>query len=225
MSWLATQTGFSRPLVYKTVDELVTMDLVRKEKVAGLPTHVAPAHPLALQEYVRKRQETLRLAEESLRGVMGSLISEYTRSSKTPGFTITSGRAGIEALYKDILRTRANLSIMRASEDRFELDMADFITVNIKKQYAAGIRTRALCPKTADDNLKEMKSRDVLFGTERRVFSRERFDLPSQVMLYSTKVGIVAYGDTPLVTIIDNDAISKTFQIIFDLLWDSATEY
>lgn len=220
--WLARIACFSRPQTYKLLEQLIEAGVAQKEKREGTVTHFSAAHPFSLQKLVRQKQEDLHLAEETLEGVMGSLITEYTRSSQTPGFLISSGIKGIEQLYKDILITKSDLCIIRAGKDKFTLGLSEMVTSNVKKQYAANIRSRALCPASLGDDLNQLKKHDTAYGIERRTFPHEIFSLPAQIMIYSNKVGIIAYGDIPLTTVIDNDAISKSFQILFEILWSKA---
>jgi len=218
--------SLSRPYVYKLLEELIGMGLVVREDPPGKPAQFMPAHPFAVRELVRKKQEEADIAKETVENALSSLVSEFTSVSKMPGVRILPGIVGISTLYADILAEKKDIKLIRSVLDDDAPDRQELVTNQIKKQVALGIRTRILGPGPKEGGLtnEELKKRNQARLTTRRSFPRERFSIPAQVLMYGNKVGITSYEGTLMTTIIDNVAIRATFDCMFELLWESATE-
>ena len=214
--------GISRPHAYKILDELIELGLITKEMLPGKPAQFIPVHPFALQELARKRKEESEIASQMVQGIMGSLISDYTSSSRVPGIRIISGFEGLKELYDDILHTKKDISLLRSTRDDHRPELLELVLKQIQKQVSLGINARLISPLPADIQGEALRSRDSSRLTTRKIFSRESFSVPSQILLYGNKVGITAYEDQLMTTIIENEAIAITFQSIFEILWETA---
>lgn len=217
--------GLSRPYVYKLLSELEELGLVTKEEPPGKPAQFVPAHPFAIQELIRKRQAELSVTDQTIKAVMGSLISDYSTSSRTPGVRIIPGIEGIRELYQDILQEAKPVSLLRSVRDDDTPELLELVLEQIKKQVKRGITARVLAPLPNDISLSALRERDKENMVIRKTIERERFTLPAQIIIYGNKIGITAYQESHMTTIIENEAIVATFRVVFEILWsDVATE-
>jgi len=212
----------SRPHAYKLLQELIDLGIATKNESPGKPARYVPAHPFAVQELLRKQREELEISNQTVQGVMGSLISEYTRSSQLPGVRIIPGTEGLTELYKDILEEKLDLCIIRSTHDDITPELQTLVFNAIKKQGEQGIRARIIGPLPTDISIDELKKRDEERLTERRVLPRAQFSLPAQMTIYGDKVALVAYEQDLITTIIENKAIKATFQVMFEIIWQVA---
>ncbi len=212
----------SRPYIYKILGELIEMGLVTKDEPPGKAARFSAAHPFAVQELVRKQKEEIEIANETVQGVMGSLISEYTRSSHLPGIRIIPGDEGLATLYADILHEKDSILLIRSTRDDDTPERLALVLEQIKKQVERGVHTRLIGPLPADISIEELTARDASRLTERRVFSREKFSLPAQVIIYKNKVGMTSYSEPLITTIIENPAIATTMRTLFEITWNAA---
>jgi len=209
----------SRPHAYKLLQELIDLGIATKNEAPGKPARYLPAHPFAVQELLRKRREVLEISTQTVQGIMGSLISEYTNSSQLPGIRIIPGTEGLKELYRDILNERLPICLIRSTHDDITPERLVLVLDAIKKQSESGIHARIIGPLPTDVPLLELKQRDALRLTERRVLPRKQFSLPAQITMYGNKIALVAYQDSMITTIIENQAVSATLHEMFELIW------
>lgn len=214
--------GVSRPYVYKILEELEELGLVTRTVVPGKPTLFCPAHPFAVREILNRRLEELKVSRSTMDGVMGALVSDFTSSSKLPGIQILDGIEGIQVLYAGILAEGTPIRLLRSTRDDDTPERLAFVLDQIQKQVAKGITTRLIGPLPTDITREELAIRDRSRLTQRRIISREKFDLPAQVIIYGNKIGMSSFVDPYITTIIENEAIRETFSTLFETIWDSA---
>jgi sugar-specific transcriptional regulator TrmB len=220
---LAKRAELSRTYVYRILEELEGLGLITREEPPGKPAVFAPRHPFALEELARKRQEEANIAKRTLEGAMASLISDYTAASKIPGVRVLSGIEGLEEIYKDILKEKKDILLIRSALDNQEGGLKEMVLAQIAKQVAAGIRTRLIGRSRAPGGISEadLRARDKARLTERRTLPRDSFQLPAQIIIYGNKVAITSYREPLITTVIENDAIRETMQVLFELLWNT----
>lgn len=219
---LPRRLGISRPQAYKILDDLINLGLATKEESPGKPAKFVPVHPFALQALLRKQQEQLDIAKYTVQGVMTSLISDYTNSSHVPGIRVIPDLDGIKELYGDVIGEKNDICLIRSTMDDDSADRRELVLAHIRKQVSSNIKTRLIGPLPTGVTLQELAKRDASRLTSRKVFDRERFSLPAQIMIYGNKVGITSYEEPLMTTIIENKAIRETFSTIFEIMWGVA---
>lgn len=220
---LKRHVPISRPLVYKVLGTLEEAGLVEKRDEPGKVAVFAPAHPLKLQEIIEKKRESADRAKTALDGVLGKLVSDFNKISGQPGIRILEGKTGIRELYKDILEERQPLLLMRSYLDDTHPELAQLVEQQIRGQVRLDIHTRALTPPEQVPQETYAPS-DRENKVERRVLPEDLFKIPAQVVVYANKVAITAYEGELITTIIEHSAIKKTFEVLFERLWQTSPE-
>ena len=222
-STIAREAGVTRPLTYKALDELESMELVEKHDEPGKVAEFSAGHPLKLQDIALQRFERAQRAKESAESILSALISDFTKISGQPGVRILQGPNGVKELYADILRERQPIMLIRSPNDKSHPEVAVLIEDQIKKQIHLGISVRAITPLGLDTPRKQLeKDKSVLMN--RRIVPIEKFSIPAQVIIYANKVSITAFDVSLMTTIIENPTIAQTFGVMFEYLWNAATE-
>ncbi len=212
----------SRPHAYKLLMDLVEMGIVIKDEQPGKPARYAAAHPFSVQELIRHKRQQIEVSNQSLQGIMGSLISDYTQSSKLPGIRIIPEIDGLKALYKDILQERSDISLIRSIRDDESPELMSTVLEQIEKQVSLNINVRIIGPLPTDTILQNLRLRDQKRLITRRILPREKFSLPAQIIIYKNKIGITAYESLMITTIIENEAISSSLKAMFEVIWHVA---
>ncbi|MFZ1075452.1 MAG: helix-turn-helix domain-containing protein [Minisyncoccia bacterium] len=223
----ARLAGVPRTLAYKALQELQKLGLIEKEDAPGKVALFSAAHPFKLKEIVDKRFEQAKEARIAVDGVLAKLISDFNAKSGSPGIRILEGVAGVAELYEDILNNRQDMKLIRSPEDNRHPELAEVLRAQIAEQRKLGIQTQAITPLAENllkRSLEEIIARDSERLTTRRFVPAERLNIPAQILMYGNKVGITAYKESIITTIIENPAIHATFEMIFNYLWDLAEE-
>jgi sugar-specific transcriptional regulator TrmB len=212
----------ARPIVYKLLERLIEKDLVVKHKKHGDVAVYNPQHPANLKAYVDTKVREVESHQAVFDASLPSLISEFhTRFGGIPGFRVIMGVEGVHELYEDILNERKDIMLIRSPQDHSTSELRALVLQQIERQVAQGIHTRAIVP------LRPVIEWDILGAdkknlVERRIVPEGELAIPAQIIIYANKVGITAYGNTLMTTIIENTAIRNTFEILFNYIWKKA---
>ncbi|HEY5383564.1 MAG TPA: helix-turn-helix domain-containing protein [Candidatus Paceibacterota bacterium] len=222
-SHAARLANVPRTLGYKALQELEVLGLIEKEDLPGNVATFTAAHPFKFKELVDKRYEKAKDAKNAVEGVLGKLISDFNTKSGAPGLRILEGIAGVGELYEDILNERQPIKLIRSPEDNRHPQLAGMVQKQIEEQKKLGIQTQAITA-LAEGTPVEIIAFDSERLVTRRIVPREKLAVPAQIIIYANKVAITAYEDAIITTIIENPAIRKTFEMVFDYLWGSAEQ-
>ncbi len=218
-SAIARHVTFSRGLVYKILDDLITKGLARKIDERGAVAHFIPSHPVALRTLVDEKERVARHAAHTFEELIASLTHTYTVATKSPGFVFEAGIAGFRKLHEDILRTKKPLLLIRSHKDKHDAMLSEVLRTYLAKQVAAGITTRAITPIDFSKPVPILHA-DKKYRVTRRMIDHTLFQLDAQIMIYGETVAIVAYEkDEILVTRITSIAIRQTMTALFEYMW------
>jgi sugar-specific transcriptional regulator TrmB len=219
---LPTLAGISRTYVYKQLDELIGLGLVTRHDPPGQPARFSAAHPFAVEELIQRRQLEVQTAKKTVDGLMSSLVSDYTSSSRIPGVRILRDIEGIAELQDDICGEKQNVRLIRSTLDSVEPDMLKRNLDHSKKAAALGIHTRLIGPQPDHANGSTLAALDASRLTERRILSQDDLHLPANMLIYGNKVALTSYEEPSITTVIENDAIATTMGAIFELVWETS---
>jgi sugar-specific transcriptional regulator TrmB len=217
-SKLAGFLSYSRPNVYRLLDELIALNLVEKTDAPKMVSTFECSHPTKLREWMMREREALAQRQKAVESTLTDLISTYTALSGKPGVRVLQGTAGIEELYEDILNERAPICLIRSPYDDRHPEIFEKVLTQITEQVRLGITTRAITPLD-NETIEELEILDRKNLVTRRLLELEHLDIPAQIILYADKVAITAFDGELMTTIIQNKAISGTFQLVFEFIW------
>ncbi len=207
-------------MAYKVIDQLLDLGLVERIDTAKVALF-APTHPDRLTDLITKKQESLRIAEQSIKSVLGNMVSDYNLYSGKPNIRFYEGPQGVQTLYDDILLEKKDILLIRSPFDDSRPELADMVNKQIHSQKKNGIKTRAITPigsSSISTAIHEDKERLVT----RCLISKENFSLPAQILIYGDKVALTSYKEFLVTTIIQNPDIRETFETIFNHIWKGA---
>ena len=220
---IALQTLINRSLVYKILKELVTFELVTEiSNPKGVSTFTA-LHPSKLHTFLQKKEENLRLADQSYHEAVQTLGAQYNLSHKKPTIRFYEGVSGIKFAYKDILHTHTDILIIRSQHVDNTPELQSVIDTQIRMQVEKGIHTKAIVP-TELHFTEETKNKDVENLITRRRTPLHTLQIPALVIIYGNKVSMTSFGENIITTIIEDSAISETYKMIFERLWETSSD-
>ena len=212
-------SGIKRQMCYKLLDQLIDLGLI--EKINNRINIFKPTHPEKITDLLVNRQNEFRLAEQSLKGIMGNLISDYNLYSGKPNVRFYEGVSGVQILYDDIILENKNIKLMRSPFDNDRKDLDKLVQKQLARQIEHQIHTKALTPLMHDSIETTIKS-DKSNLVDRRIIPKEEFEIPAQVIIYGDKVALTSYGEYLVTTIIQNRDIRDTFDMIFEYIWQKS---
>lgn len=217
-SVLATWTGIKRSLVYKVLEQLEGMLLVSKKGGSGSVAVFFPEHPSQILRFIEQKEKAIVLSKETVAVSLGAFVSKYNLLSDKPNIQFYEGKKGIQSLYANILATHKDIFLIQSPHDRERPEIGDLISEQIKKQVQLGIKTKAITP-LVDDTKLFVEQYDAKNLVERRVIKKEDFSPPAQIIIFGNKIGVTSFDENMITTIIENEAIAKTFTTMFNFIW------
>lgn len=211
----------SRPLVYKVLEELITLDLAEKHAPKGKVATFLPKHPVALSKAIDKQKEKFELAKKQFLPTSGKLSSLFNLMSGKPGVQFFEGEDGVWEVMQDSLTATSELfsyaDIEAIAKYIPELN-AEYGALredkNIKKRVLAidspKARSFLSAANTENVTLKLIKASDGF--------------VPFQTIMhiYDQKITYVTLTDQYLVGIIITDQhIANTHRYLFESMWNS----
>ena len=212
---IAQNSPYKRSLVYKILDELITMGLATKKDEIGKVSVFEPAHPLKLKDLAEKKAEAARQAQSGLDSVLASLVSDFNLVSGKPGVQFFEGKAGIIKLYEQILAHGQNIDSI---EDKGEM-MAffpDYVKEFINKRIKKGLHNRVIAPS---DNPINVSSEQEL--RETRFIETAKFPFRMDIKIAGRLLSLITFQkEHPVGVLVDNQEIADNYRLLFTLLWN-----
>ncbi|MBI2326649.1 hypothetical protein HYU91_04665 [Candidatus Collierbacteria bacterium] len=230
-SQLAKSTNVKRTYVYTVSQELAKLGLVKSSLAgdaspkAGKASTFTPNSPDILLDLSEQIQLQAKAAKTNLENILPDLQSAYRLTEIRPIISSFEGLEGIKQTYKDINKLAKNLLLFRSVLDDKNQELNSIINEQIRAQIKLDIHTRTITP-LEDDTKNNYLFHDQDRLVERHITQNPKYLLPSQIIVYGSKVAITSLKGKIISTIIDSVPISATFSDLFEILWENtATEH
>ncbi len=206
---LSREAGISRPLVYKSLDELLKEGLVSRMR-KGKRDHYVAESP----DRLRRLLETV---EDDLDSLIPELQSVYQKGEATkPIAKYFKGTSGIRAIWDDLASTLGKGEIYyRYSSSLDAQKRSDYLSgyyqdTKKKKQIERFVITNEAISRTQQPDL----NREV------RIIPKESglFEYGITQLIYGRKVAFIDYR-TEVVFVIENEAIAEFQKALFKTLY------
>lgn len=220
---IGLESGVNRSLVYKILKQLIDFGLVIENINSKSTSTFTALHPSKLHSLVRKKEEDFKLADQALHEVVSILGAQFNLTCGKPSVRFYEGLDGIRILNKDILHTGSNIKLIRSPFDNNSEDLEAKAKEFLEERAKLKIETKLIVPIKNTPSSISPEWDKVNLITRRRV---PRSDLlnPAQIVIYGNKVAFTSFKDCMITTIIEDESIKKTTDMLFDVLWNKYTE-
>jgi sugar-specific transcriptional regulator TrmB len=211
--------SLSRPLVYKVLEELITLDLAFKAEVAGKIAKFTPKHPVAITKVIDEQKERIERTKKQFLSTSGKLSSLFNLSVGKPGVQFYEGENGIwEVLMDSLTATEEVLTYadLEAIAKYIPALNAEYSTM----REEINVRKRGLVVDSSAAR-KFLKSYDGKVTNTKLISASEGFSpFQTVVQIYDNKVSYITLTDEYLMGVIITDQyIANTHKYLFESLW------
>lgn len=175
-------------------------------------------NPLALETLAEERKKRVSEVEMSVKHAMPTLLSYYYSFTERPGIRLLQGKEGLKEVYRDILRTKQRVLLVRTPAD-IEYLGEDYMRRYIQKRMSLGIVVEAITPDVPGANKRVELDEKQLF--ERHWVDPKDYDSPVEIAIYGNKVTFMAYGNDLMAVMIDNQLIAQSMRQFYELITKS----
>lgn len=211
---LADRTGETRTNAYMICEKLETLGLASKKDVKKAT--YTPNHPSALETLAEKRRKALVRNEQDVKNNLSSLIDLFYTTNELPGARTLQGIDGIKEVYKDTLREKKDIYLLRTVADTPDLGI-EYLDTYREQRAASGIHTYALTPRTEIGFHYQQSGEDKKMLFHRTFLPDNAYTAPVEIDVYGSKVALIAFGDTQMATVIDSPPIAEAMRQILGL--------
>jgi len=211
------ETLIKRGLVYKTLDRLVKLGLVKKREEEGKVALFIPNHPSHLTEVLDEKQRTLEASRASLDATLRNMSSDYNLSSGKPGIQFFEGVSGMKNIYSDIVATGKDFHLIRSVfEPVYKNKIEPVIMEFIKKRIKRGTWVVALTPNDlSEESRKDLKAKDEEQLMNRTFIDTKQYTSPVEIDIYGNKVAFLSFGKELIGTIVESPQIAQAMRELF----------
>jgi len=208
---ISKRVPLPRTTIYGILKSLLEKGLVSFVIKAGIK-HYEATEPKRLFITEQEKLQALQKIIPNLEQIRQTVV-------KKPTIEMYEGGEGIKSVYEDILRAKQTVFSFGNTRLLFEL-LEYYIPNYIKKRIKEKIKFYAITEKS--ETSMELRKRDKKELRETR-FSSQIETMASATYIYGNKVAILTLlKKEPVGVIIENEEISSSQKIIFDLLWKMA---
>ncbi len=216
---IAQRSGVGRELTYIVLKQLEEMDLIEKSTKSKI-IMFRSKNPRNIKKILEKKKESTENAEKAYQNIIGSMIADYNISNSKPYIRFYEGLEGLQKTYDHIIKYAKTVHVIRSLYDYDNKVIREMVTNQLKKQAEKKIRSYVLTP-----HLPHMSSEKLMHNLERnitrKIVSKDKLTLPSQVIIYNNTVSITSMKKEIVTTIIENEDIAKTFMTLFNYMWNT----
>ena len=196
-----------------------TYEILKSLKEKGLVSYVIKSGKQYFEvSKPEKLISILKEKQEKVQKLLPSLKEIYQSAVEKPKIEVYEGKQGLKTVIDDLINTGKEILVYGSTEK--QLKLLDFYFPNyIRRRIKSRIKIKVLTEKSKETEELQKKDRKEL--REIRFFPH-KIDPPTVTNIYGNKVAILSLEKDLLGIIIENESISKTQRIIFDLLWKIA---
>lgn len=216
---ISRTAGVGRELTYVVLGQLENLELVERSTQGKIILFKAK-HPRHIKKVLEKKRETVLIAEKAYQDVISAMVGDFNTVHNKPFIRFYEGTEGLEKTYSHILKYAKTVHVIRSLYDYENPELRALITEQLKKQAAKKIRSFVISPHLPHMS-KELLTHSIERNITRKIIPKEKFTLPSQVIIYNNTVSITSMKKDIVTTIIENEDIAETFRNIFQYMWET----
>lgn len=217
---IALKSPLKRGLVYKILDELVSIGLVIKNEPAGKVAVFEPAHPLKVKEFAETKEQKFKTAQLALDGILGNLTSDYNLALGKPGIQFFEGRDGVKKVADDSLTSKTEI-LSYLDNEAINKYIPDINQEYIQKRNRMKIAKRMIA---VDSQYIRDRAKQLNKSTTQIRVIEKGFPFATVMQIYDGKVSYITLDDKKMIGLIIADPhIYQMHKILFDFTWDKST--
>jgi sugar-specific transcriptional regulator TrmB len=220
---IAKKTKRPRGVVYKGLEELISLKLAsKKDGKAGI-TIFSAEHPANLEQILDKKEKDLAKAKSDFNSFLPDLVSAYNLISNKPGVKFYEGEEGLRKVLEDTLTSKTEICLLLNRESLNKEET--FKEVNAlfkKKREQLGIKKKII--RIEREPLHEPNTGlDYEKITAIRYLDKTCPPFKSSIQIYDNKISFQVINQEQIISIIIEDKnIYEMNKFIFDCLWEEA---
>lgn len=200
-----------RGVIYKSLEELVSLGLAEKIEQPGAITRFRAEHPSKLEVLFEAKEKAAQAEKQNFLSRLPSLASQYNLNQTKPAISCIEGEKGKYQIESDIQNSKKELLVF---VDKADTELLD----ECLERFRTGIRQRIIVAgKPIRNGLRIQNLHEV------RYIDTKKTPFNSSIKIYSNKIVYeVKENGNPTIITIEDKNIYEMNKAWFEFLWQSA---
>jgi len=214
---LAKQAEIVRPTTYVVIDGLVKKGLM-SSVTKGNKIYYTAESPEHLLSLLRIEKQHIEEKEREFKRFLPELNSLANLSGEKPKVRVFEGIEGLKTIREDIIKSKTKeiYSFIPLDELYSLFAEKEHSEVISKTRMEKKIKSYVIYTSRRKDYFKPVDKEQL---REAKYVSPESFPFKAGIDIYANKVGIYTFKNQILGILIENNDISNTLRMIFQMLW------
>jgi len=218
--------GIAQPrgAVYKSLDELLALELVSKTEKDKEVARFRVEHPRKLETILENQIKKAEQNKKTFEDVLPEFISTYNLALNRPGVRFFEGREGLEKVLYDTLKSKTEVYLMFNRDAMMEEEIFKNINEEYKKQrIRTGITKKII--RLGEKPELTFGTRDDKYDalTEIRYLEKSAFPFKTNIHIYDGKISFLIMDQGKIIGILIEDKhIYELNKFWFETLWELA---
>lgn len=215
-STIAEKTTQQRTTVYMALQSLEKLGLVELTPNTKVKEYRA-TNPIALEKLSEQRRKAVLETEHKIKQSLPAMLSYYYSFTERPGVRMVEGIDGLKEIYRDTLRAKKDIHLLRTRADIPNLTEA-YLDDYRQKRADRGIHTFALTPDSPEGRRHMAAGDDTRLLYHRVMLPPESYTAPVEVDVYGDKTAFMMFGEEIMGIVVNSPALAQAMRQMLDLL-------
>lgn len=212
---LVKQMGIHRNIVYDNLEKLITKGLV-SYIIEGTKKLFIAQEPSAILDYLNKKEEEIAVEKEIAKNIIADIKDLTGARSIGQEAQIFRGVKGMKKVLSEVLTAKENLVLGMTNKS------TELLGEVYWKNYNAKIKTNKIKERLLiNSDFKNIYAFEKNKRVEAKMLPKE-LDQLTEIILFNEKAAIFVYSEKPLVILIQDKTLYRTYLQQFEFLWKLA---
>lgn len=220
---ITKDTGLARGVVYKALDELISLKLAEKTEKPNQVATFQAEHPSRIEDFFAEKENQAKKRKNEFLETLPEIISAYNLGSNKPGVKFLEGEDGIRIALFDTLKNTSEICTF-ADVHAVKTNITEINEEYAEKRKKLGIKKRVIVADTEENRayFSNYYSSHAGTDTEVKFIKKEFCYFQTSMQIYSNKVSYQTLDkENKIAVIIEDKNIFEMHKLLFEYMWET----
>lgn len=220
---VAKGTDLARGVVYKALEELISLKLAEKKEKANQVATFRAEHPSKIEEFSSERENQAKKRKSEFLENLPNIISAYNLGNNKPGVKFLEGEDGIRIALFDTLKNTNEIYTF-ADVHAVKTNVMEINEEYAEKRKKLGIKKKVIVADTEENRayFSNYYSSHAGTDTEVKFIKKEFCYFQTSMQIYSNKVSYQTLDkENKIAVIIEDKHIFEMHKLLFEYMWET----
>ena len=216
---IAQKADVNRATTYVAIESLTKQGLLSSHEKDS-KTFFSAEDPAMLKRLLDQQREEVKNKLSSLEELLPGLARMYEYAEEKPKVRFFEGKAGLETIKDEILKTKdKKMAAIFSVDDLSQVFPTEETQKYYQRRLAKNIQLKGLYTRSKG------LFTDIAKSDELRIIPKDKFPITVDITIFSDRIALSSLKGKLIGVILESKEIATTFQSIFDLAWEAAEKY